>query len=179
VLNLGFPIAFIASFLCAVGVFFRDRGEGALEVLALRQQLTVLKRKRSRPVLSRLDRFFRTTLRSVWSCWTDVLVIVKPEPVIGWHRAGYRLYWHCRSRTRRGRPKITDEIRVLIRPMAQENAGWGAPKIHGELRKLGFDWKVTVGTAANRMMHRCHINDQRNPNSTPTGRATTTPSNSA
>ena len=76
-------IALIASFLCAVGIFFRDRGEVALEVLALRQQLAVLKRKRPRPVLSDLDRFFWTTLRSVWSRWTDVLVIVKPEPVVG------------------------------------------------------------------------------------------------
>ena len=131
-------IALIASFLCAVGIFFRDRGEVALEVLALRQQLAVLKRKRPRPVLSDLDRFFWTTLRSVWSRWTDVLVIVKPETVVGWHRAGFRLYWRWRSRTRGGRPKITDEIRALIHRMAEENAGWGAPKIHGELLKLGF-----------------------------------------
>ena len=131
-------IALIASFLCAVGIFFRDRGEVALEVLALRQQLAVLKRKRPRPGLSDLDRFFWTTLRSVWSRWTDVLVIVKPETVVGWHRAGFRLYWRWRSRTRGGRPKITDEIRVLIHRMAEENAGWGAPKIHGELLKLGF-----------------------------------------
>jgi len=89
-------------------------------------------------VLSDLDRFFWTTLRSVWSRWTDVLVIVKPETVVGWHRAGFRLYWRWRSRTRGGRPKITDEIRVLIHRMAEENAGWGAPKIHGELLKLGF-----------------------------------------
>ena|SRR6516165_4161097 len=74
--------ALVASFLCAVGIFFRDRGEVALEVLALRQQLAVLKRKRPRPVLSDLDRFFWTTLRSVWSRWTDVMVIVKPETVV-------------------------------------------------------------------------------------------------
>jgi hypothetical protein len=85
-------IAFIVSFLCAAGVFFRDRGEVALEVLALRQQLAVLKRKRLRPRLSGLDRLFWTTLRGVWSRWTDVLVIVKPETVVGWHRAGFRLW---------------------------------------------------------------------------------------
>jgi transposase InsO family protein len=78
------------------------------------------------------------TLRRFWSRWSDVLVIVKPETVIGWHRAGFRLYWRWRSRPRGGRPKITDEIRELIRRLAEENPDWGAPKIHGELQKLGF-----------------------------------------
>jgi type II secretory pathway component PulJ len=63
---------------------------------------------------------------------------VKPETVIGWHRAGFRLYWCWRSRSRSRRPKITDEIRVLIRRLAEENSDWGAPKIHEELQKLGF-----------------------------------------
>jgi transposase InsO family protein len=87
-----------------------------------------------------LDRLFWTALRHFWSRWTDVLVIVKPETVIGWHRIGFRLYWRWRSRSRPlgGRPKITEEIRVLIRRLAQENQDWGAPKIHGELQKLGF-----------------------------------------
>jgi transposase InsO family protein len=89
--------------------------------------------------LRRLDRLFWTTLRRFWSRWTDALLIVKPETVIGWHRAGFRLYWRWRSRPRGGRPKITNEIRALIRRMAEENAGWGAPKIHGELLKLGFE----------------------------------------
>jgi transposase InsO family protein len=128
----------ILSFLVAIRVFFRSRSDTALEVLALRQQLAVLKRKRPRPKLNSLDRFFWTTLRQCWSRWTDVLVIVKPDTVIGWHRAGFRLYWRLRSRTRGGRPKITEEIRALIRRLAKENQGWGAPKIHGELQKLGF-----------------------------------------
>jgi putative transposase len=128
----------ILSFLVAIRVFFRSRSDTALEVLALRQQLAVLKRKRPRPELNSLDRLFWTTLRQCWSRWTDVLVIVKPDTVIGWHRAGFRLYWRWRSRPRGGRPKITEEIRVLIRRLAQENQGWGAPKIHGELQKLGF-----------------------------------------
>jgi transposase InsO family protein len=63
---------------------------------------------------------------------------VKPETVIGWHRAGFRLYWRWRSRPLGGRPKITEEIRVLIRRLAQENVDWGAPRIQGELQKLGF-----------------------------------------
>jgi hypothetical protein len=92
-------IALIASLLRAAGIFFRDRGEVALEVLALRQQLAALNRKRPRPVLSDLDRFFWTILRSVWSRWTDVLVLVKPETVVGWRRAGFRLYCECGNAT--------------------------------------------------------------------------------
>lgn len=129
---------FVLSILAAVRVFFRSRGDTALEVLALRQQVAVFKRKRSRPPLNRLDRLFWTTLRRIWCRWADVLVIVKPETVVGWHRAGFRLYWHWRSRPRGGRPKVTDEVRTLIRRLAEENPDWGAPKIHGELLKLGF-----------------------------------------
>jgi len=67
-----------------------------------------------------------------------VLVIVKPGTVVGWRRTGFQRYWRRRSRWQRGRPKITDEIRVLIGRLAEENPDWGAPKIHGELQKLGF-----------------------------------------
>ena len=131
-------IEYILTLLAAARVFFRCRSDTALEVLALRQQVAVLKRKRPRPLLSSLDRFFWTALQRLWSRWTDVLVIVKPETVIGWHRAGFRLYWRWLSRPGSGRPKITDEIRVLIRRLAKDNPDWGAPKIHGELLKLGF-----------------------------------------
>ena len=134
-----FVAEFILSIVAAVRLFFRSRGDTALEVLALRQQVAVLKRKRPRPHLNRLDRLFWTTLRSVWPRWEDALVIVKPETIIGWHRAGFRLYWRWRSRPRGGRPKITDEIRALIRRLAEENPTWGAPKIHGELLKLGLE----------------------------------------
>jgi putative transposase len=98
----------------------------------------VLKRKRPRPCLNHLDRMFWTTLRHVWSRWAEVLVVVKPETVVGWHRAGFRLFWKWRSRARGGRPKTTAEVRTLIRRLAEENPTWGAPKIHGELQKLGF-----------------------------------------
>jgi putative transposase len=131
-------LEFIFSILAAIRVSFRSRGDIAIEVLALRQQIAVLKRRRPRPTLNSLDRLFWTTLRRFWSRWTDVLVIVRPETVIGWHRAGFRLYWRWRSRPRSGRPKITAESRLLIRRLAEENAGWGAPRIHGELLKLGF-----------------------------------------
>jgi putative transposase len=128
----------ITAFLAIIRVFFRSRVETSLEVLALRQQVAVLKRKRPRAPLNRLDRFFWTTLRHTWPRWSDVLVIVKPETVVGWHRAGFRLYWRWRSRPRGGRPKLSEEMRTLIRRMAAENSGWGAPKIHGELLKLGL-----------------------------------------
>ena len=128
----------IFAFLSAVRVFFRSRSDTALEVLALRQQVAVLKRQRPRPILNRLDRLFWTSLRRCWPRWAEVLVIVKPKTVVGWHRSGFRLYWRWRSRPRGGRPKITQEIRELIRRLAQDNSDWGAPKIHGELLKLGF-----------------------------------------
>ncbi len=133
-----FVFEFTLAILAAIRVFFRSRSDTALEVLVLRQQVALLKRKRPRPPLNSLDRLVWSTLRHFWAGWRDVLVIVKPETVVGWHRAGFRLYWRWRSRPRGGRPKITDEIRRLIRRMAEENASWGAPRIHGEILKLGF-----------------------------------------
>jgi hypothetical protein len=97
----------------AFRVFFRSRVAASLKVLALRQQIAVLKRKRPRPLLNGLDRLFWTTLRSLWPGWSDVLVIVKPQT----HRTGFRLYWRWLSRRRSSRPKASDEIRALIRRM--------------------------------------------------------------
>jgi putative transposase len=84
---------FIRSLLAVIRIFFRGRTDTALEILALRQQVVVLKRKHPRPTLNFLDRLFWMTLRSFWTRWSDVLVIVKPETVVGWHRAGFRPYW--------------------------------------------------------------------------------------
>ena len=113
------------AFIATIGALFRSRVDIALEVLALRQQVAILKRQRPRPPLTCFDRFLWSTLRQVWPRWSDVLVIVKPETVVGWHRAGFRLYWRWRSRQRGGRPKISAELRAVIRTMAVENAGWG------------------------------------------------------
>src|SRR6202045_234294 len=132
-------LEFLFAVLAAVRVFVRSRSDTALEVLALRQQVAVLKRQRPRPTSTRLDRFFWTPLRHLWPRWSDVLLIVRPETVVRWHRAGFRLFWRWRSRQRGGRPRISEEIRTLIRRLAAENADWGAPRIHGELLKLGFD----------------------------------------
>src|SRR5215472_7625897 len=95
----------ILSCLAALRTFLQTRSDSALEILALRQQLAVLKRKRPRPQLDRLDRIFWTVLRRCWSRWTEVLLIVKPETVVGGHRAGFRLYWRWHSRSGGGRPK--------------------------------------------------------------------------
>jgi putative transposase len=128
----------LLALVAAGRFFFRSRAYTALEILALRQQVAVLKRKHPRPAVNRMDRVLWIWLRRVWPRWKDALVIVKPETVIGWHRAGFRRYWRWRSRPHCGRPGIAEEIRTVIRRMARENAGWGAPKIHGELLKLGF-----------------------------------------
>src|SRR3954451_15333650 len=90
-------IRLLLSLIAAACVFFRSRADIALEVLALRQQVAVLKRKRPRPRLSAIDRLFWTVLRKTWPRWQDALVIVKPETVVGWHRAGFRLYWRWKS----------------------------------------------------------------------------------
>ena len=136
--NTEFMVQFFIAVLRALRVFFRSRSDTALEILALRQQIAVLKRQRPRSPLHAGDRLFWTTLRRLWPGWANVLLIVKPDTVVAWHRAGFRLYWRWRSRSRGGRPRITQELRDLIVRLAKENPGWGAPKIHAELQKLGF-----------------------------------------
>jgi putative transposase len=144
--------------LRSLSTFFRSRYSLALELLALRQQLGVLKRKNPRPRLRILDRAFWILLRRLWPGWSNILVIVKPETVVAWHRCGFRLLWRLRSPSGRvGRPSIEAEIRALIRQMAKENPGWGAPRIHGELLKLGFD--VSERTVA-RYLRRLSPRDQ-------------------
>ena len=123
----------------------RERRDLALDNLALRQQLAVMKAKNTRPAMTRADRLFWLYLSKHWADWRDSLHIVQPATVIRWHRQGFRYYWRWKSR-RRGRPRIEGELRVLIREMSGENPLWGAPRIHGELLKLGI--KVSQATAA-------------------------------
>jgi putative transposase len=111
-----------------------------LEILALRHQLQVLQRTRRRRLrLATTDRCVWVMLSHLWTGWQTALVIVKPETVIAWHRRGFRLWWNWKSRCRIGRPTVPANIRTLIRTMAQANPRWGAPRIHGELLKLGID----------------------------------------
>jgi len=110
----------------------------AIENLALRQQLDILKRKSKRPQLQPKERLFWILLSLFWCRWREALVIVKPETVVRWHRQGFKLFWKFKSRQkgRVGRSRINKEIRSLVRRMAKANPLWGAPRIHGELLKL-------------------------------------------
>jgi transposase InsO family protein len=84
-------------------------------------------------------------VRRIWTNWSEALILVKPDTVVSWHRAGYRLFWTWRSRRQRvGRPKVAEEVRDLIRRMRRENPTWGAPRIHGELLSLGFEISETT-----------------------------------
>ncbi len=124
----------LGSFISA----FKTRRSLALENLALRPQLAVRKRCVKRSRLTDLDRGFWVLLRRVWTDWDNVLVIVKPETVVRWHRAGFRRYWTWKSRKRRpGRPGVALEVRELIRDMCRANPLWGAPRVH-EARHLHF-----------------------------------------
>jgi putative transposase len=120
---------------------FRSRAALQLENLALRHQIGVLQRSaKKRPRLTPVDRLLWVWLSRVWSGWRSALAIVQPETVLAWHRAGFRWFWTWKVRHGQpGRPVISREVRDLIRQMCRENPGWGAPRIHGELLKLGID----------------------------------------
>ncbi len=118
---------------------FRSRASLEGEIVALRRQLNVLRRKSAaRPAFSIFDRVFFAGLYRIAPGIKDALAIVRPETVIRWHRAGFRFLWRWKSRPRIGRPKVTLEVRQLIRDMSLANPLWGAPRIHGELLKLGI-----------------------------------------
>jgi hypothetical protein len=112
----------------------------ALENLALRQQLVVYQRTLPRPKLRTVDRLLWVGLARVWTSWRQALVIVSPDTVLRWQRRRFCQYWSRRSnRPRGGRPSVSAEIAALVRKMAAANPLWGAPRIHGELLKLGID----------------------------------------
>jgi putative transposase len=119
----------------------RSRRRLLLENLALRQQLTVLKRKHPKPKLRAVDKLFWVLARHFWSAWKQSLIVVTPETVIRWHRTGFRMYWSMISKVRKqvGRKRLSGEVRKLIFRMVAENPTWGAPRLHGELLLLGFD----------------------------------------
>jgi hypothetical protein len=138
------------ALLSAVGSLLsfrvRSRASLELELIALRHQVTVLRRQRpGRLRLFSTDRLLWTWLYRIWPQVLNTMVLVKPATVVQWHRKSFRLYWWRRSR-RLGRPRMSREIRDLIRKMSQANPLWGAPRIHGELLKLGID--VSQATVA-------------------------------
>jgi transposase InsO family protein len=139
-------LAFLASLL-------KSRARLEAENLDLREQIGVLRRRMpKRPALTNIDRLVFVWLYRGFPSTVGALAIIRPETVIRWHRLGFRAYWRWRSRNRVGRPKVSAELRALIREMNQANPLWGAPRIHGELLKLGFD--VAQSTVAKYMTRR-------------------------
>jgi transposase InsO family protein len=125
---------------CLVTILFASRAKLAAENLALRHQLGVLGRSVKRPRLRKRDRIFWVWLSRLWPDWRAALVVVKPSTVVAWHRKGFRLYWRWKSRhCGDGRPAVPRDVRDLIRRMSKANTLWGAPRIHGELLKLGIE----------------------------------------
>lgn len=125
----------------ALSSLLKSRASLQLENLALHHQIGVLQRSaKKRPRLTAADRFLWAWLYGVWADWRSALVIVKQETVIAWHRKGFRLFWTWKIRRGQpGRPAVPIGVRDLIRRLSRENPIWGAPRIHGELLKLGID----------------------------------------
>ena len=135
-----------------VGVF-RSHAAREAEIAFLRQQLVVL--QRSAPARLRLrsaDRLIFVWLYRLCPSVREAAVVFKPETLVRWHRSGFRLYWRCKSRRRVGRPAVPADIRDLIRTISRDNPLWGAPRIHGELLKLGID--IAQSTVAKYMSRR-------------------------
>jgi len=144
---------FLKLFVHVLGAPLRTQAQLEAEITMLRHQLNVLQRQASsRPRLTVADR-----LLFVWVCWLfpslrKTVTIVQPDRVLRWHRSGFRLYWRWKSRSCGGRPKVPIEVRGLIRRMSVENPLWGAPRIHGELLRLGIE--VAQSTVAKYMAKR-------------------------
>ena len=129
---------------------FRSKARLEAEIATLRQQLIVLQRKsRGRVRLTHGDRLLFVQLYRWFPSILPVLQIVRPETLVRWHRAGFRSYWRWKSRNRGGRPQIDTHLRALIGQMSLDNPLWGAPRIDGELLKLGFE--VAQSTVAKYM----------------------------
>jgi transposase InsO family protein len=135
-----------------VHALFAKKADLVAENLAFRQQLIVLHRKSRRPRLKTKDRVFWLWLARSWDGWRESLIVVEPATVVRWqpatvvrwHRQGFKYYWAWKSRHKGGRPAIDPEVRDLIRRMSRANPLWGAPRIHGELLKLGIDLSQTT-----------------------------------
>src|SRR5260221_7462911 len=132
---------------------FKSKIRLEAENATLRHQLAVLRRKlKGRAHLTNNDRWFFVQIYRWFPSILPVLMIIRPETLVRWHRAGFRRCWRWRSRSPGGRPPIEAELRALIRQMSRENLLWGAPRIHGELLKLGFE--VAQSSVAKYMVKR-------------------------
>jgi len=127
----------------------KKQSDLVLENLALRQQLSIYHHTLKRPKIRTQDRIFWVLFSKIWKEWRDALIVVKPETVILWHKKGFKLFWKFKSRKRGpGRPPFELKTRKLIEDMAKANPLWGAPRIHGELLKLGIDY-ISERTVSN------------------------------
>src|SRR5215468_7651918 len=145
-------LEFLSLLIHALAASFRTQAQLEAEIAMLRHQLNVLSRQRPRPRLTAADRVLFVWLCRLFPSLRSAITIVQPDTVLRWHRSGFRLYWRWRSRSRGGPPKVPIEIRSLIRRLSMENRLWGAPRIHGELLKLGIE--VAQSTVARYMARR-------------------------
>jgi transposase InsO family protein len=146
-------IALLCFVLAVLAAPFKSKSRLEAENAALRHQLIVLRRKvQGRVRLTNNDRWFFIQLYRWFPSILQVLTIIRPETLVRWHRAGFRCYWRWKSRPLGGRPQIKTEVRALIRQMSIENPLWGAPRIHGELLKLGYE--VAQSSVAKYMIKR-------------------------
>lgn len=147
-------VALLSFLLTLFASPFKSKSRLEAENAALRHQLTVLRRKvRGRVQLTNSDRLFLVQLYRWFPSVLKAITIMRPETLVRWHRAGFRRYWSWKSRSLGGRPQIDEDLRVLIRQMSLDNPLWGAPRIHGELLKLGFE--VAQSSVAKYMVKRC------------------------
>jgi len=151
-------IALLCFVMAVLAAPFKSKSRREAENAALRHQLIVLRRKVGRVRLTDSDRRFFVQLYRWFPSILQVLTIVQSETLVRWHRAGFRYYWRWKSRSRAGRPQIEADLRALIRRMSLENPLWGAPRIHGELLKLGFE--VAQSSVAKYMVKRCGPSSQ-------------------
>jgi transposase InsO family protein len=146
-------IGLLCFILAVLASPFKSKTRLEAENAALRHQLIVLRRKvKGRAHLTNNDRWFFILMYRWFPSILEVLVIIRPETLVHWHRAGFRRYWRWKSRSPGGRPQIETDLRALIRRMSVENPLWGAPRIHGELLKLGFE--VAQSSVAKYMVKR-------------------------
>ena len=146
-------IGLLCLFLARVASPFKSKIGLEAENAVLRHQLIVLRRKmQGRVRLTNNDRWFLIQLYRWFPSILNVLTIIRPETLVHWHRAGFRFYWRWKSGSRGGRPQIETGLRALIWQMSMENPLWGAPRIHGELLKLGFE--VAQSSVAKYMIKR-------------------------
>jgi len=153
-------IALLCFALAVLVAPFKSKSRLEAENAALRHQLTVLRRNvRGRVQLTNNDRLFLIQLYRWFPSILRAITIIRPETLVRWHRAGFRRYWRWKSRSLGGRPQVEADLRALIRRISADNPLWGAPRIHGELLKLGFE--VAQSSVAKYMVKRPRPPSQR------------------